>query len=682
MVNPPQTKPIPHQEQNVKHPLFWGAVSLSTLLTFLFYIPLFHNDFVFWDDPIFIIQNPNIRSLNASFFYWMWTTLDTGNWMPLSWLSLAFDYQLMGLNPQIYHLTNLIFHLINTTLVFLLSYKVLTIGFSLKEPSRFIQNHSWILLTSFLTAILFGLHPIHVESVAWAAERRDVLYSFFYLLSLIFYLDYVSSLNKSIAKWILCFLFFLLSLMSKPMAVSLPIVLWIMDFWPFRRLRSPWGKILLEKIPFLMTSLLLGVITFSAQSQAGAMGSHGGLPFSFRVMNAFHSFIFYLVKMAVPIHLVPFYPLLHPQENAFTFVNIASVLLVFLITFFCWKHWKKRPYLAGAWTFYLVCLLPASGILQTGLQAAGDRFTYLPSWSLFLLFSAVFSKLLLRNRAILAVSVGCLTIALGSATWNQLGIWNNSIVFWESVELVYPDVSQLVQSNLGQSYDHAGRLEDALKEYDRALAIPPLNPYILDLKAQVLLKENKIDEAIEALKSAIKLETEGDPTVPYLHLWMAYQAKGLQPEALSLMELATQKYPNSAPCQFYLGISYYNSKQLENTQKAFQKALNLEPTNPEYLVSLASLYQKQGQEKEAVDLYKQGIEKVPQEPRCYLNLGKIYLAQGLYSNAINVFKTAAQIQPNDPEIFQTLGMAYERQGQRDLAAQSYERAKYLENQTH
>jgi protein O-mannosyl-transferase len=677
-----RTGPQQDEGSAVKNKIHWAVAFVPALLTFLFYLPLLHHDFVYWDDPAFITQNPNIRFLNPQFFHWMWTTLDTGNWMPLSWLSLALDYHWMGLNPKIYHLTNLLFHGINTTLVFILGLKVLQVTSRQRDGSIKDQDNLWVLLTALLTAILFGLHPIHVESVAWAAERRDVLYAFFYLLALLFYLDYAQSPQMRIKKLIVCFGFFLLALMSKPMAVTLPLILLVMDLWPLARLRSPWARILLEKIPFLLASLVLGIITISAQSGVGAMGPSGGLTLAFRVMNAFHSVIFYLVKMAVPIHLVPFYPIIHPEENTFTAVNFTSALLVLLISFFCWRQWKKEPYWAAAWLFYLISLAPALGILQTGIQAAGDRFTYLSSLGLFLLFAGIATKLLLKNRAVLILFFGGLTLALSAGTWFQLVLWKDSISLWESVVRIYPDVSQLAETNLGTSYEAAGRLEDALREYNRALTLPPTNPHVLDLKGLLLLKEGRIDEAIEAFKSAIALEPVGDPTLPYQHLWLAYEKKGLQPEALAVVESATSKYPASALLQYYLGISDWYAHQAEKSEEAFQKAFALEPDNPEYLTSLASLYQKQGRDKEAIDLYKEGIEKLPQEPVYYLNLGKIYLAKNLFPNAVEMLQTAAQIQTNNPEIFQFLGQAYEKQGQPELAAQSFERAKILGNPGH
>ena len=655
---------------------------VPALLTFLFYLPLLHNGFVYWDDPAFITENPNIRSLGLSFFHWMWTTLDTGNWMPLSWFSLALDYRMMGLNPEIYHLTNLLFHGINTTLVFILGLRILRLGPWQKDVSNRSHDNLWVVFTALLTAILFGLHPIHVESVAWAAERRDVLYPFFYLLALLFYLDYAQSPQTMIKKFVACFGFFLLALMSKPMAVTLPLILLVMDLWPLSRFRSPSARILLEKIPFLLASLLLGVITILAQTKAGAIGPSDILPPAFRVMNALHSVIFYIVKMAAPIHLVPFYPIIHPQENTFSAANVSSALLVFLISFFSWRQWKKRPYLAAAWLFYLVSLSPALGFLQTGLQAAGDRFTYLPSLGLFLLFAGAATKLILRNRMVLIIFFAGLTLALGAGTWFQLGLWKDSITLWESVVRLYPDVSQLAHTNLGHSYEEARRLEDAIKEYNRALAIPPPNPHVFDLKGFTLFKEDRIDEAIEAFKSAIALAPEEDFALPYQHLWLAYQKKGLQLEALAVIEPAAQKYPDSAQCQFYLGISYWYARQTEKSVGAFQKALALEPDNTEYLVTLASLYQKQGNEKKAVDLYKEGIARLPQEPLYYLNLGKIYLAEGLYPNAVETLQTAVQLQPNNPEIYQFLGQTYEKQGQPELAAQHFEKAKMLGSQAH
>ena len=316
-----QNKISAPQDRLFHHPWTWTIGLLPVLLTSFFYLPVLKNNFVNWDDAEVIQENIHIRYLNLDSLHWMFTTFLSGNWIPLTWLSFAVDYRLGGLNPLIYHLDNLVLHGLNTLVVFFLSLKLLgrmprqeTFG-----AGQGILNWKW--MAAFLTAILFGLHPIHTKSVAWATERKDLLSGFFFFTSLWVYLDYAA--NKKNSSYLICLGLFLLALLSKPMAVTLPLVLLLLDFYPLERLSGQWTKRVLEKIPFWAASLLSGWITIIAQSQSKAFSAMDKLPMLFRISNAFHSVDFYLAKMFIPLDLAAFYPL-PPDQNIFSIPYLAS----------------------------------------------------------------------------------------------------------------------------------------------------------------------------------------------------------------------------------------------------------------------------------------------------------------------------------------------------------------------
>jgi hypothetical protein len=374
----------------------WFVALAILILTVLVYLPVIQNDFVNWDDPEYVYENRNIQVLGLQSLKWMLTTFHAANWHPVTWFSHALDHALWGLNPMGHHLTSILLHGLNAFLVVILIMRLLHHGKSVNYRFAGYEKENQLnrdsLIIAGVTGLFFGLHPIHVESVAWVSERKDVLYAFFYLLSIVLYIEYVSSRQgKKILYFGLSLGFFILSLMSKPMAVTLPVVLIILDFYPLERLSlknvfTSQRKIILEKLVFFGLSAVSSILTIQAQKSAGAIKPYFSIQFTERLLVAIRAPVFYLYKMLWPTDLAPLYP--YPSGISFFRIEyIISFSVLFMITGFCIYSWKRQKIWTVVWAYYLITLFPVLGIIKVGDQAAADRYMYLPrdwgyqSWS-------------------------------------------------------------------------------------------------------------------------------------------------------------------------------------------------------------------------------------------------------------------------------------------------------------
>lgn len=663
-----------HYGPAVNQSWLWTLAYLPVLLTLLAYFPVLQNEFTNWDDAKVISENLHIRSLNLPNLYWMFTDIRTGNWMPLTWLSFALDYLWGGLNPRAYHLDNLFLHAVNTLLVFFLSFRLINLAVrkgSLLE-NGFTPNG--VMAAALLTSILFGLHPLHVEPVAWATERNLLLCCLFFFASLLVYLDCVTAGAKSISKYYLSLGLFLLALMAKPLAVTLPVVFLLLDAWPLGRLSANRAKVIMEKAPYFLLPFILGLLTIAAQAQAGAMAGLEHLSLSFRLMNALHSLIFYLAKMAVPIHLTAYYPL-PSAAQVFSLEYILAGLLVVLISYACFYYRQKRPYLGAVWLFYLVTIAPVIGVLQAGSQAAADRFAYLPSLGFFLLFAAGAVFLFSNLRWAGALGAVVLTLAMGYGTIRQVGTWKTPVDLWENVVRVFPGINEVAYCDLANAYRVAGRLDDALKAYDQAISLKPSSPVEHEGKGIVLFGLGKVKESIQEFKKAIELDPQS--ASPHRDLWLVYDRLGMRKEELEEAEEAVKMEPEYVDAYNSLAISYGYAGQYEKSIETFQKALRIDPGNPQFLVNLATTYQRLGKYEEAIGLYKKAISRDPSQPVYYLNLGNTYMLKGSYPEAIEALEQAANLQPENPAIFKKLAAVYEKNGQKEKVAENEAKAMSL-----
>jgi tetratricopeptide (TPR) repeat protein len=662
----------------------WAIALIPVLLTFLVYLPSLGNGFVNWDDPDNILNNMHIRSLDFSSLKWMFTSFFRGFWFPLNLLSLALDYRIGGLDPRVYHVHSLILHCLNTFLFYHICLRVLELV--LKNINRQ-KPTNWVTNSSFLASLLFGLHPLHVETVAWATDRKDVLCGFYYLAALLVYLDYVSSGKKW--KLYVCFCIFVLSLMSKPMAVTFPLVFILLDVWPLGRFgreikiqenqdkkkRAIGLGPILEKVPFFLSAAIVGLLAPLAEFQIGAMPTMQDLPFISRVANSFYSIFFQLWKMVIPLNLSALYPF-NVRINVFTVENIVSVILFVLVSSFCFYYRYKWPFLGIGWLSFLVTLAPVSGLFQTGAQITADRYTYLTCLAPFLLLACGIARLLFDRKWIMILASMVLMSVLGWLTILQTQTWKDSIALWENVVKVYPGISYLAYSNLALAYATAGRIDDALLTIDLALAIDPKSVRSHNDKGVLLIHKGLVNEAIQEFQNTIALDPK--QALAHLNLGKSYYQIGRLADAKTECETALSLDPGYAEAFDSLGIIYSTQGKMNQAIDSFNKAHAIEPENTKYVLALASVYQKLNKFDESIELFKRAIDLNPQEWVCYFELGLTYKLKGMYPDAIEQLKKASELQPQNSDILKKLGSVYLKVGQTDLADESIRKAVALE----
>lgn len=444
-----------------------AATAAVACIVFVVFLPATQNGFLNWDDNRLISENPNIRSINLHFVNWA-LTYATELWMPMTWFSFALDYSIWGLNPKGFHLTNIILHTLNTILVMILTIKL--VGFGGRVEGR------KAIIAGIITAVLFGIHPLRVQSVAWATERKDVLYSFFYLLSLYSYLRYSSTESKGSIYYILCLLFFAFSLMSKPMAITLPAVLLILDFYPLERLTLKKIKLVLsEKLPFIILSLAMSMLTIWTHPLKGGLQELDIYPFSVRISLVVQAYIFYLIKMFLPMDLAPYYP--HPfSMNVFTFKHIWPFIALSAITIFSIVTIKRNRVFSAIWFFYIATLIPATGIFQ-GTQVVADRYTYIPSLGPFLFvglgISIVFERCSKGYKSVIVAILILLSGLLANETIRQINIWHDSVSLWSHEIEIFPDTSPLPYYYRAKSHISSGDYQKAIDDLDKVIKLSP-----------------------------------------------------------------------------------------------------------------------------------------------------------------------------------------------------------------
>ena len=569
-----------------------GTVAVVTLLG---YIAALGNDFVNWDDVSYVSENLHIRSLNGAFFKWALFDFYECNWHPLTWLSHALDYAVWGLNPRGHHLTNIVLHAINTfAVVFLVT--ALLDAWRKRSPEdarTSFLNERAILIAAGTTGLLFGLHPVHVESVAWVAERKDLLCALFFLLSVITYTGYASEAgNATIDKdrpssffnkrYLAALGLFILALLSKPMAVSLPVVLLVLDWFPFNRIRSRrtlWAACA-EKLPFIALSFFLSIITVLAQRSGGALRSTEFAPLSIRALVAAQSLIGYLGKMVWPVSLIPYYP--YPENASLLSLEyLFPFILVIAITTYCVLTAKKRL-LLSAWGYYVVTLIPVLGIVQVGFQSMADRYTYLPSLGPFLLMGLtaawISDKLHLWTRGFIVQSASCIAVllvlgAMYYLTFKQIGVWENSIVLWNSVIEKEPQRAYLAYVNRGLAFEKRGQPDRALADYDTAIAVKPDNyaPYVN--RGVLRGQAGMFDKAMADFNEAIALNPDYADT--YSDRGIVYALTGQYDRALEDFNKALALNPDLADAYFNRGRLYASAGRTDLARADYQKACDL-----------------------------------------------------------------------------------------------------------
>lgn len=549
---------------------------LPALITFIVFLSSLQNGFVNWDDDLYVYENQGIRTLDLSFFIWSFTANVGSLWHPITLFSLALDYAIWGINPLGCHLTNIFFHALNTSLVFILVNKIVK-GYDL------CRSNKRALVTGFVTSLLFGIHPLHVESVVWISERKDVLSAFFFLLSLLAYLKYATSIDfKRTISYIVCLTLYILALMSKPMVVTFPLVLLLLDFYPLKRLLATGERIksvFMEKVPFFGLSILSSAITIWIHHSIGGLKTFETLPFIMRILTAIRSYIFYLIKIVFPFNLAPLYP--YPAKIDFLNLEYLVYFISFTaILYFIWLLRKSKIFLAILF-YYAITLLPVIGLIQAGEQAAADRYTYLPSLSPFLLIGLgigyLFERYSEKRYGILIVitSLFLLSGMLINRTLTQITIWHDSITLWSHEIKIFPNAVDKAYFNLGAAYNSIGDYSKSINSYDIGIKLNQYDAKAYFNRGFAYDKLRNYQLAIKDYSTAIDL----DPLYvdAFNNRGTISNNLGYKQPAIADLNRAIEIHPQYAMAYYNLGLVYSQLGNNELSSIYYKKAADLEP---------------------------------------------------------------------------------------------------------
>lgn len=519
------------------------------------------NGFVSWDDPGYVVENPFVRTLAPGPAF---THVVLSNWHPLTMLSYAVDFGFWGLDPFGYHLTNIVIHAINAYLVAVLTLKLLTDADKAGKLSG-----PALIYASIFSALVFGVHPLRVESVAWVAERKDVLYGFFYLLALIQYMTYGRRKNGWAASYALSFVFFALAIMSKPMAVTLPVVLLILDFYPLGRFNAgPMKKLFMEKVPFFVLSAASAIVTLWAQTKA--IAPLKAVPFGVRAAIAVRAYAFYLYKTVLPAGLAPFYPMpVRPFDGAFV-ISIFALAGLAVLSVAAARRARAVP---AAFLYYLVTLLPVVGLVQVGGQAAADRYTYLPLLGVTVPLSAGAALVFDRSRRAAVIILVAITLALSALTIRQVPVWKDSLALWSRVIDIYPGRVALSYVDRGAELSALGRYGEALKDFNEAIRIDPAFMLGYNDRGVTRMRLKAYKDAVKDFDAALSLDPRNPDIyqnrgISYFHL----KEYGL---AVADLERAAAISPENGVYWYHLGRACAAWGDVPCAKESFKKALGL-----------------------------------------------------------------------------------------------------------
>jgi len=545
--------------------------ALLFLFTTLLYCRALQNEFVNYDDPAYVTGNVHVQQgLSGANVRWAFTTTSEANWHPLTWISHLADVTLFGANPAGHHFTNIFFHACNAALLFLFLY--LATGFTGR---------------SLLAAALFAAHPLNVETVAWVAERKSVLSTLFFFLAIGAYGMYVR--KRSLGRYAAVTALFALGLMSKPMVITLPCLLLLLDYWPFERMPVPGTatslteflgaarKCFVEKLPLFALSAGSAVITIIGQHGGGAVGRTAVLPLRFRLENAIYSYVAYIGKGIWPARLAVFYP--HPEGR----LSVAAVALcgLALLAFStaCWK-WRERRYLVTGWLWYLLALVPVIGIIQVGRQAMADRYAYIPLIGIFVLVVWAAAEGLtarISRRSLAAIST-CAVVGYSSITLVQIGYWKNSYkLFGHALDVTSENGT--AEMNFGEALANQGQSELAEAHFRNAIRYSPdLGVAHYDL-ATTLHRQNRTGEALE--QYVLALPRMSDPVElaqAHNNLGVLYMGRNQYVEALAQFDAAIQINDREMNSYLGRGLVLFQLGQTEKALASFTRATEIAPS--------------------------------------------------------------------------------------------------------
>ena len=623
--------------RKIHQQLLGGLLLLA--VTLALYWPVLQARFLNFDDNLYVTDNARVQGgVTIENIGWAFTTGHAANWHPLTWVSHMLDWQMYGAAAGGHHLTNLLFHAANALLLF-----------------AFLQFATKAFWRSLIVAGLFAWHPVHVESVAWVSERKDVLSTFFWLLAMIAYLAYAQ--RPGWARYAVVSLFFVLGLLAKPMVVTLPVALLLLDVWPLRRVNlgradeaeasapARWRPLILEKIPLLFLSLLASLITFYVQNLGGAT-LQIRLTLMERMGNAAVAYMRYVGKTICPTELAVFYP-----HQALGWWEVASAMMILgAMTGFMLRFGKSRPYLAAGWFWFLITMLPVIGLIQVGEQAMADRYHYIPSIGLFVMAvwggSEMLKRLEVRGCAP-AAAAGSLALAgCIFCTQRQLHYWLDSTALFTHAIRVTGE-NRVARNQLKQALSKSARLDDAILDYRVELRNDPGSGHLQNELGRVLARRGKYDEAVKHFAGAVRLNP-GNVTA-HFNYGMTLAAAGELDEAIIHFEKALALDAKKAEAHTQLGLAYAQQGKSAAAVEQYRAALKSAPGSRDALDQLAWVLATDADPavrngNEAVELARRATDpfEMP-EPHYLTTLGAALAEAGRFDEAVETATVARQL---------------------------------------
>ncbi len=571
-------------------------IIILVLVTIICFSNSLNNDFTNWDDPGYVIDNPLVKSLSSGNIKEMFKTPVQGNYHPLTILSLALDYKVNQLNPFGYHFSNLLFHLLNVILAFV-----------------FVRMLTGRMLIAFIVALFFGIHPMHVESVSWISERKDVLYVLWYLASLCTWLFMLRTQRNQTIYYSLTVIFFIFSLLSKAQAVTLPLVLLLIDYFKERKLSK---KLILEKLPFFLIAIVMGVIALKAQKMSGAIAEMPAINLYERFLFASYAFIIYVYKLFLPFNLSTYYPYPEKTGNSFpTIFYIAPILLLGLI-FIVVKYFSKNKSFVFGFVFFILNIILLLQILPVGSSILSERYTYLAYIGLFFIIGYLFDKVWyskVKNESkykyLFAGGIFLFAIFLSVNTVARNKVWKNSETLWTDVLNQFPRVV-IALCDRGNYYKAKDKEDLAFADFDRALQINPDHVETLINRAEIYRLRGQLELSLADCNRAINVNPKYNGA-----------------------------YVNR-------GIVYCMTSRLDDAMMDFNKAALLDPNFSSTYCDRGNLYDMKGMLDSAIIDYTKAIQLKPDYAEAFYNRGKTYFRKQEFDAALNDFNAALKIRKN------------------------------------
>lgn len=649
----------------------WRIAAVCIVLavvTLIAYRGVRNNDFLTYDDDVYVTNNPHVQQgLNPQSIEWAFTSFYASNWHPLAWISHMVDWSLYGKNPAGHHMTNVSLHAANAILLFLLLF------YMTRYPGR-----------AAFVAFLFALHPAHVESVAWLAERKDVLCAFFWFATLLAYAWHRRKPSWKRYTCVICG--FACALMSKPMAVTLPFTLLLLDYWPLRRItfapesRPQWFsslfKLCVEKWPLFIMTAVSAVLTFMAQRSGGSVGSLQSLPLWVRLSNAAISYWRYVLITLWPNQLRVFY--YHETEHIAVAAAVLAVIALLLVTALCWRIRKEKPYCLTGWLWFLGTLVPVIGIVQVGDQALAERYTYLPIIGLFIAVTWLAADAV-ANLPNIRIATQLIAVAIVAActvkTYAQVKVWKNTVTLFTHVIEIDPR-GEIPNSSLGVAYERLEEPAVAEEYFERSLQYNPTWSLTLSYSALCLMQEEmqshnprNMPLARERLEKALTAAPNDPDVLSNMALWFALVNKPQDEEAYARKALAAN--PDSVTARLYLANALESQNKLDQAVQQYRQALALDPNNYISYNTLGMILDKEGLKQQALKEFQLSLGVKPDQAMAHSNIGRVLLETHQFPEAADEFTQALRFAPDDASTHNDLGVAMFQAGNYQQAAEQF-----------